>query len=716
MSRLHSSARRNAARTGLIVLALVAGLLMKPGDAAGISSPPPATYKATFGFPGPAGQYPYGMAWDKTDNTMLVADFWNYRVKRYDANGLPCGNAGAQCAPNSKFIVSRIAPRSKETCTAGPPTCGGIGSPFGVAADAQGNVWVGDQSNSRLVQFDHNGNWLQTIGSGGGPNAYQNYGIGCGGGKMTIPTHVVVDPVNGNIYTTDPQCRKAYAFKSDGRWLFDFKLSTTMFGVGQIIPRGIDIDNDGNIYIVDHQSRKIGVFDRSGNQTGVSPRVAEMNDPRGLVVDRPRGLIYVTAAFYNEVFKFTLGAGNPPAITFTKVFNSPDGQQLTNDRTPTAASYKPSCGAPGAVIPNCRFDSVRWSTVDPQGNIYVGDTWGYRVWKLNQDLSQGTLATPAGPCSYPYPGACSNAGNPQPPPPGGYNQNNGIAVSSAGAGPNGTTVLYVIDTFENRGQMFDTSKSCPSNGNCPAYLGSFGSRKSPTPMSDGFLYPVGAGFGGGKLFTGGTNAILGWTPSGEFVKPRMGSHGKGPGQFSNGPRGLAAFADPNGGHILYATDTNTCRVQKLHTTNTAPYLSVMSPSFGSAGCGAADGQMRSPQQVAVNANQTRVYVADLYNSRIAVFDGTTGNFLQNIKGSYDGKTLSQPVGVALDPTGSWLYIGDTKNNRIVRVKPDGTSPQVASLGADTPAGKLVGPGYLAFGPDGTLYVSENGRHIYAFNT
>ena len=676
-------------------------------------------YKTTFGFSGPAGIYPYGMAWDPSDNTLIAADFWNYRVKRFDPNGLPCGTAGAQCAANSKFVVSRIAPRSTATCTAGPPTCGGIGSPFGVAADGHGNYWVGDQSNSRLVQFDHNGNWLQTIGSGGGPRAAENYSIGCGNGHMTIPTHVIVDPANDRVYETDPQCRKASAFSSTGQWLFDFAFNTAQIGVSQVIPRGIDIDNNGNIYIVDFQSRKIVTFDRTGKQTGVSAAISQMNDPRGLVVDRAHNLIYVTAAFYNEVYKFSIGAGTPPAVNYVTVFNSPSGQQLVNDRTPGAGNYAPSCSSPGATVPNCRFDSVRWSTVDPAGNIYVGDTWGHRVWKLDMNLTAANppLTMPTGPCTYPYTGACQNAGSPQPPPPGGYNQNNGIAVSDAGVGPNGTTVLYVIDTFENRGQMFDTSKTCVSNASCPAFMGAFGSRRSVTPQSDGFEYPVGAGFGGGTLWTGGTNAILNWSPGGVFLPPRYGEHGTGAGQFSNGPRGIAAFTDPNGGTILYATDSNKCRLQKLHTTNTAPYLSVLSPTFGVSGCGNSSiDQLKSPQQVTATKDQKKVVVADFYNSRVAVFDGTTGHVVTSIKGPFAGKALSQPTGVAIDPSGTWLYISDTKNNRIVRCHLDGTSPQVVSTGTEVPDGAFNGPGYLAMGPDAVLYVSDNSRHVYAFYT
>jgi hypothetical protein len=53
------------------------------------SSASAATLVKTIGFPGPAGLYAYGMDWDKSDNTILVADSWTYRVKRYSATRRP---------------------------------------------------------------------------------------------------------------------------------------------------------------------------------------------------------------------------------------------------------------------------------------------------------------------------------------------------------------------------------------------------------------------------------------------------------------------------------------------------------------------------------------------------------------------------------------------------------------------------------------------------
>ncbi|HET6849228.1 MAG TPA: hypothetical protein VFH74_10235, partial [Gaiellales bacterium] len=66
--------RRLRASLAMAVLALAAG--MAPSSASA------ATLVKTIGFPGPAGLYAYGMDWDASDNTILVGDYWNYRVKR----------------------------------------------------------------------------------------------------------------------------------------------------------------------------------------------------------------------------------------------------------------------------------------------------------------------------------------------------------------------------------------------------------------------------------------------------------------------------------------------------------------------------------------------------------------------------------------------------------------------------------------------------------
>ena len=171
-----------------------------------------STFQKAIGFSGPAGLYAYGMDWDSTDNTILVGDYWNYRVWRYTTDGTLVGSV-------SQHALGGLH--------------GGITAPYDVEADptdlnssGKAALWVADQGSSRIVEFDHNGKWLQTIGKMNAGQATgtdaqhpgHSYGQGCGNGQMQIPTHILVDTVFSThyIYVSDPRCRDVYIFDHQG--------------------------------------------------------------------------------------------------------------------------------------------------------------------------------------------------------------------------------------------------------------------------------------------------------------------------------------------------------------------------------------------------------------------------------------------------------------------------------------------------------------------
>jgi DNA-binding beta-propeller fold protein YncE len=666
----HPSRLASILRIGLLV-SLVAGTLIAASAPA--SGAPIAAYDETFGFKGPAGNYAYGGDWDPSTNTILWGDYWNYRVKRYTIDGQKC--TAALC-DGSPFIVTTTKP-------VGQP--GGIGAPYDVETDmsdldnsGRASFWVADQGNERFVEFSYTGQWLQTIGLGGsGTDAAHpghNYARGCGNGQMLIPTHLWVNPSNGNLYVSDPRCNQVYVYTHSGNFLFQFDWSKWKqdTGLGSAKPRGIaggfdwNGDGQGDIYVAEFNWRSVDVFDRQGNYLGMMDRTLDMNDVRGLDVDPKTGDVYTVSAYKQKIYKF----------------DYPTGHLIT--------SWNTVDGVGGTT----KFDSIRFPAVDGDGNVYTGDTWGER----HPDPNTGTTWSGYRVYKFTSAGApMSWATGSEPPPDGGYNQNNGIAV----AGPS----VFVLETFGQRVQKFDTSSYCRSAGNCPAWQLEFGSREPPGANSQGFAYPRGLAYGDGYLWVGDSKDAQAWSTSGQFVH-RFGSAGGSPGQFKGGGLGINAPGDGK----VYTTDTGNCRLQVFSVTDALNQAKPV-PLEYMGSCGNASNQMQGPRGIAVQGSTA--WVADVNNNRISRWDVPNRNNTGTFRPSCGGVTLKNPTGVAWDPAGTWLYVADTGNKRVVRMKGDGSQCEVVTTGSDTPAG-FKGPDYIDFDSQGRLYVSDNSYYVYRF--
>jgi len=705
---------------GRVVRALLVAALLGLLGASSASASPTVTFYKSIGFSGPAGLYAYGLDYDPSDNTILVGDFWNYRVQRYSITGTPMATY-----PD----------------ITGPRPSGGIASaPYDIAADptdpADGGAsyWAADQGSSNFVQFSHTGHWMQTVGvqqsSVSGDTADypghtgHSYSFGCGGGHMEIPTHLMVDTVftTHYLYVGDPRCRNVYVFNHQGT--YQGALNWSGSGIGTPIPRGIGEDAAGNIYVAEYNSRRIFVFSpwvdatHGGTIIASSAAQSDLRDVRGIAMDTTNDLVYAVGAALNRIYEYhydpaQIPGGSPGpnnlALTFVNEVRNIDGTNYALHHTP--------------------FEAIRFAAVDSSGNVYTGDTWGCPAYAAcstaspPEDPGYGVLkftpndwtAKPScNPSNATAQTTCAGA-TPQPwsagsapPPAGGFNQQNGIAIDASDD-------LYAIDTFEQRVQKFDLSSTCASAASCPAWLLQWGSRQPASPTTDGFGYPRALTFGDdGRVWVGDSNnAMMAFNTDGTFVH-RYGSQGPAAGEFKGGVQGIAVQ-----GGMVYATDVAGCRLQIF---DEAKLLTATSISNAPAGtllydlgtCGTNVGQMTAPRGVAPDPATNSVYVAETGTNRITKWNLATKT-ATTYKPNCGGTGLAQPWGISWDPSHTWLYIGDVKNARIVRMSPDGSTCQVVVTQANMPAGlNFLGSNFIAWDSAGRMWVSDNSRHVYGF--
>ena len=145
---------------------------------------------------------------------------------------------------------------------------GELDHPIGIAVD-DNFVYVADSGNYRIHKFTKTGQWIQSWGTHGS-NA----------GELDYPQDIVVDVTY--IYVVDSNylssnTRRIQKFTKDGTWIQSF--GSYGFNEGQFaLPRGIDIDLNGNVYVADesgwfnvHKFSSQGSFLGRWSSYGVQP-------------------------------------------------------------------------------------------------------------------------------------------------------------------------------------------------------------------------------------------------------------------------------------------------------------------------------------------------------------------------------------------------------------------------------------------------------------
>jgi sugar lactone lactonase YvrE len=267
---------------------------------AGAPTPGPATSSRLDG--------PYGVAVDSSGN-VYIADTSNNEIEKVTPGGTLSIIAGTGTAG---------AP------TPGPATSSRLDIPYGVAVDSSGNVYVADEANAEIEKVTPGGTLSIIAGTGtvGTPTPGP-----ATSSRLDSPYGVAVD-ASGNVYIADGGDSQVLKVTPGGTLSIFAGTGTdgaasngpaTSSALGSV--QGLAVDGAGNLYIADYQDIEqvtpsgtltvIAGHGSSGAPTYGGPATSSALEGGG-VASTPAGQVYVADTGNNTIDLLTPPAASPP--------------------------------------------------------------------------------------------------------------------------------------------------------------------------------------------------------------------------------------------------------------------------------------------------------------------------------------------------------------------------------------------------------------------
>ena len=312
---------------------------------------------------------PFGMVFDAAGNLYFADEANNVIRKIITSTGVITTYAGTYYPTGGNWYYGGDG---------GPADSAYLANPLGIALDAVGNIYFADNANNVIRKITVSTGIISTV-AGNMMNIMGIYAFAGDGGlatdaELNSPWGVAID-ASGNIYIADQGfnvIRKVTVatgiittvvgdgnagYSGDGGLAANAELNA---------PDGITIDADGNIYISDDGNnviRKIdatsgiittivgnGIAGSSGD--GGLATAAKLNDPSlGVAIDA-NGNIYIADDGNNKIRKVTKSTG------------------IISTIAGTGANGYSGDGGPATLA---KFDGPEGVALDAAGNIYISD-------------------------------------------------------------------------------------------------------------------------------------------------------------------------------------------------------------------------------------------------------------------------------------------------------------------------------------------------------
>jgi uncharacterized protein (TIGR03437 family) len=607
------------------------------------------------------------------------------------------------------------------------------GSPLGVLPDNKGNFYIVDGGAQRVWKVDAAGVLSTAAGGGTGGN-------GDGGpatSAFVTPSGVALDAA-GNLYISGGALRKVTP-------------AGIISTIAQVNASNIAIDGAGNLYLVDILANRIRKVDPAGNVTTVAgngtagnsgdggPAInASLNLPQGISSDAAGNLYFCDNATYvrkidtNGIITRFAGNGSPLAL-------GDGGPALSSGMTPT------------------------FTAVDRDGNVYIADTGGNRIRKVNPAGNITTVAGGGLPLDL-------NMGDGGPATIARLSGPRGVAIDSLGniyiaddgnrrirKVSSGATGSPVQTTPSSLSFSWTTGAAAPPSQTviiispgatltftAAASTTSGGNWLSVTPTSGNVNNTLTISVNPAGLSPGTYNGTITITPSGAGNPPQtvpvnlsvsgpvsqalistVAGNGFTPysgegGQATRAGMGVSAVASDGAGNLVIA-DIISNRILKVSAAGVVTTLAGNGAySYSNDGGPATNAAFFGPSAVAIDRSGN-TYIADTQNNRVRKVD--TSGIVTTVAGngtagaSGDGgpatsASIFNPFGLAVDSAGN-LYIADV-SSRIRKVTPGGTISTIAGTllpgfsgdGGPASSASLFLPGGVAADSSGNIYIAD----------
>ncbi len=552
-----------------------------------------------------------------TDNfgNIYISDANNHRVRCLSPNGLIrtiAGNGVAGFAGDN-----------------GPASAAQLNSPYGLAFDFAGNLYIADLGNARIRRISPAG-IISTIAGGGGiPAGGKNEGSIATSLALSAPRNIAIDG-SGIVYISDFGAHRVYRMTADGTL-------TTLAGTGSAgysgdgvasltmlnYPTALAVDRQGIVYIADsgnHLIRKVA--------GGTLTSIARSALPTGLAYDGASTL-YVADHSAGQILEIPLSSGIATAmnVSATDLVCGNDGYLYVADMTVArrvnifgqsaviAGGGSLEEGDGGAAT-SARLNRPGGVALDSIGNLYIADKANNRIRRVGLD---GTITTFAGT------GAQGNSGD------------GGSAILAALNSPTSVTFdsygnLYIADTGNARlrmvtpgGIIFPVLAGALS---APSYV-MFDSAKNLYIADQSAIFKM-TPAGIMSVLFGGLQSPRGMVldSSGNFYfsEPALkqvwmfsasGAHSLvAAGTWSN-PQGIAIDASGN----LLVADSGLNQILSVNSFGNVTLVSgTGTPAYSGDGASALLAQLNGPSDVLVSTGG--VFITDSGNNRIRQLVGS----------------------------------------------------------------------------------------------